>query len=122
MTTIHVNICVNSHKNGMPLYRLDGLSIDDFIQLEPIDRPLRCKRVGNNHLRIGKNIYRIYGYGTWVGNWCWDAVTVDVEVAQQILEYVRSTEHYNCFEAEISLFEAWDNGTPLVLPIEEDEV
>lgn len=111
MSDILVMLAVNNWRNGSHQGFIDQIEFDDWLKLEGLRTACRHEKDGT--LRIGRRHFPIRGYGTWVGNWCWDAARVTTEVAQEIAEYLRASGRWSCFEAEEHVFEAWENGAPL---------
>lgn len=74
-------------------------------------------RVGPNTRRalIGRRIFPILGYQTWVGNWCWDAVGMTRATAAQLVNYLagmklRETRKWTPDQGWTELFEKYERG------------
>lgn len=84
-------LCVNNYRNGVFSGRCSSISLYDCEQLtleSPyLDRHLKCE-IGKDFLRLGKSKqWPHHGEKHWVGNWCWNSVTVAPEVAAGILNF-----------------------------------
>jgi len=80
-------LCVNDPDNGQPSGRVVGVDIllgsDILDTLELRGDPLAERNNPTcsidptmDRIRVGRRIYRVFGYKAWVGNWCWDEVTM----------------------------------------------
>ena len=97
--TITLMLCVNHWRNGVFTGRCRELSIhtpdrpsrgDCALTLESpwADRSLRC-RIGDHCLTLGRrHTWPHLGHTEWVGNWCWDAVTLRPRDAVQAVNFV----------------------------------
>lgn len=107
----------------------DGIRAADFggdwLHIEHTDgrptgfNPMDAKSMKRgNEVRIGRQVFPILGYCSWLGNMMWEGVKVTREVAQQIAEYLRSTGKYQPDMGAASVFDAWEQGKPILF--EED--
>jgi hypothetical protein len=120
--TVYLMIAVNDADNGAFTGRARGFnfdypgSADIALSLENNDwnGDMVCRRVGADRLRIGRRVFSILSYGTWIGNWCWDGVTVENHVAQAIAEYLRATGKWHPDMGYAELWDAWDSDAPIV--------
>lgn len=93
MTTMQIDLCVNDPNNGNSTGMLWAIQFDNVIHLESNfipDPDVRCYRCDDHHVKIGRRKFPIIGYAFWVGNWCWDTITVTVATANEILAYIQS--------------------------------
>lgn len=85
MKTVSIMLCVNNPDNGMYAGRCAGIEFDDFMELEPIILPeprctLRPGAFSIHHCSV-----KAISHQLWVGNRCWDAITVSALDAARIL-------------------------------------
>lgn len=96
--TWEIMLAVNDYRNGNFLGRVEKVELisrdssDIALELENHFSPPAtiAFAVKGNKARIGRKMFAIKGYATWVGNWCWDAILVDAETAAAILNYLSS--------------------------------
>lgn len=122
---VSVHIACNDHRNGEFSGRFGDLAVDvgreTAIRLEYGDA-LRCKIHGGSLLvqypldtpesAASAHVierYPIRSHNVWVGNWCWDAVGMDVSDACRLLNRLRG-EGWSCTEAWEGLYAAWEEG------------
>ena len=96
---VFVSLYVNDPANGMDTGRVCAVHVDDDgenIELETgylrdsdnptyaIERQMKggfqCAKV-----RVGRHTYWIGGYRQWVGNWCWDGVSMTRREARRLI-------------------------------------
>jgi hypothetical protein len=70
----------------------DGLDGDTALELSYPFWPPSCSPVcyhipGEKVIKFSRRKFHIEGYHTWVGNWCWDAVSCAPEVATALANY-----------------------------------
>lgn len=118
---IILSVCINDSRNGMPTGRLRAV---DFLECR-LGGAL-CSEYNRWHpachiefgadrkqLVIGQRSYPVHGHITWYGNWCWDAVAVDLPTLQQIVEHLHSLKKFDVDEAPTEFFHAWEDGQGL---------
>lgn len=111
MTSILLMFAVNNPDNGLHTGKADAFDFEDLLRLEGLS--ITCYRIGNISLKISRRVFPILSYGSWIGNWCWDGAQVTLQTAQDIAEYLRSLNKFDCIQAEVSIFEAWESGAPI---------
>ena len=124
---ITVSFACNNPDNGLFLGKVAAIEIHGAvcsIELEgphfpdpsntfrevdlPPGSPDRCDR----GFKLGHHTFPCYGYKSWYGNWCWDAVQMtDVDVLN-LLRTLRDLK-YRCTAGDANLAEAYDNGLEL---------
>lgn len=67
-------------------------------------------------VRIGRKRFHIQNYRRWVGNWCWDSIVVDNEIAAEILNHLCGMKLHDQkkFTPEggwTSMWNLYENGT-----------
>lgn len=117
MTRIDLMICVNDPDNGCDTERVDGIDVesegtDQLLELR--GQPLVCRTFQDPggkvvQLQIGRLKMPVYGYGSWVGNWCWDCARVDLADAVRVINYVQR-RGWDCEAGWTSLYEAFAEG------------
>lgn len=110
---VRVDIACNDPQSGSPQGFIEAVTITDMIQLE--GPQLRCFRLGGRLVIAGLTL-PLHGYGTWIGNWCWDEALLTELDAWRLLEALRR-ERWDCTEAVSELFNAWDAGRALEGPL-----
>ncbi len=64
---------------------------------------------GDGWIKISRRKFPIARYKTWVGNWCWDAVSVTISVAIDIVTYLRGLG-WKMEGGDCHLGDLWDSG------------
>ena len=87
---IRVSLAVNDGDNGMPQGWVGAVDVGDIGEDLMLESPVwnggpTFSRVDDNRIRVGRFVYPIIGYGFHVGNWCWDAVTMELEQARRLV-------------------------------------
>lgn len=91
---IAVSLCVNDPDNGVADGRVSGLSISHLsIDVESghwrqSDNPSYEHLARENKIRVGRFKYPIFGYRSWVGNWCWDEVALTHDDARRLISHL----------------------------------
>ncbi len=70
------------------------------------------KKHKRTYVKIGRRKYPIDGYGTWVGNWCWNVVVVSPYWAAKIANYLMEMKVDDEYKWAVEsgwteLFEKW---------------
>lgn len=110
--TLLLMFAVNNPENGVQMGVSVAFDFDNLFHLE--GNTIVCRYIEPDKLKIGRRIFPILSYGTWIGNWCWDGAEVTLETASQIATYLQSLNRFDCHEAEESLYDAWENGSPIL--------
>jgi hypothetical protein len=110
-TPIRVQLCCNSHRNGMFRGRLSDIVFGDceLISLYLPNVRIRYLDDGKRIAIAGKK-WRVFGHREWVGNWCWNMVTMRLADAVSLLNHLRSVKGAGCEVAEESLYATWGAG------------
>ena len=108
MNTLQLSLACNNYRNGAfdGLCRAIILGDCSVLKLESpwVDRFLKCAIEGRR-FRLGKGHWWPHrGHATWVGNWCWDAVTVTHTVAAEVLNFAARRG----YRPEMGLASLWD--------------
>lgn len=109
------DLLVNGYQ-GIQTGRIEAVhfrGIDDtYLELSAGIWPLSaCPRFSrlDGFVRISRRKFPIIGYSTWVGNWCWDSVSVTFEVGADLLNYLKSLG-WHCEGGTIHLGNIWDGA------------
>lgn len=107
----------NDPENGTFIGKADWFEFDDCetLSVTRYGQPLTVRVIGGGmdaRIRIARRVFPCMGYTRWVGNWCWDAVWVDVAVADEIANYLRSF-HFQVDCAVSTIAEMWRNDEPI---------
>lgn len=96
MADIDVSFACNDHRNGNSLHRFEHVEFsEEAAECEcalwgpwTSVRVHLQKRPGQKFatVTVGNRIYRIKGYRSHEGNWCWDAVCLAKEDARALLK------------------------------------
>lgn len=112
-------------EQGMPTGHIEAVNLEgpdgtiaDLVPgiWPPSDCPRfsRLKRGNKEAVRVSRRVFEITGYSTWVGNWCWDQITVTLPVGRELIHYLRSLKWHN--EGGTCEFgDIWDSGMPFRL-------
>lgn len=115
--TVRILLATNDHRNGQPTGTVGALEIPDVISLEAPHPEPPCVIYPYRtppHVEIEGAPYAILGYASWVGNWCWDAVTVSDDDAVDILDRLRKTERWTITEGAHAVFGKWKRGEKIL--------
>jgi hypothetical protein len=115
--TVRIMLATNDHRNGEPTGHVRALQILDVITLDAPEPPPTCRILTDRrppYVEIDGTLYPIQDYASWVGNWCWDAVTVSDDDAVTILDRLRKTECWSIDEAEHTVFGKWERGEKIL--------
>lgn len=112
---MHIMLAVNDPDNGCHSGYLRAVDFDDLLSVWAYDNAMTCRYISDHKLRIGRRVFPIQGYTTWVGNWCWDAISVDYDTANAIAEHIRNSGKFSPEQGVIEVWDAWDNGLPIYL-------
>ena len=63
-------------------------------------------------LRLGRRVYPIERYKSWVGNWCWDCAYMTPDVAAQIANYLRRMGKFDVRQGVTLLWNKWNGRQP----------
>jgi len=102
MKHIMVMLAVNDHRNGDHVGRLRAikfsqrgestplLALDSYYLNSDGSRvyPACSYNQQTKRVQIGARRFEVMTYFNWVGNWCWDAVIVQPEVAARLFNYL----------------------------------
>ena len=102
---IRLMIAINDYW-GNPTFQVDKVDIDDLISVE--GKPVPC-HPSKWKLELDGLKFNIKGYQRWVGNICWDCVTLEHPHVARILNHLQGKE-WQVEEAETTLFEQWRAG------------
>lgn len=109
-------LLVNDGANGCPTGHIEGVDFmgDGEVRLELRDGvwpPSRSPRFTplDQAVRISRRTFPILGYRTWVGNWCWDAVSMRADIGADLLNYLRDLG-WQCEGGISPYFEMWSKG------------
>jgi hypothetical protein len=112
---IHVDFACNNPDNGNPVGKFHMMQVragDIDMEFEGPCYQSDGIRFNSDRgtTRVGRIKVNALSYKSWVGNWCWDSITVSLKDALRIINYVgRQTKqgwHMSC-GSEI-LFDAFD--------------
>ena len=96
--------------DGRQLMHLDC----DDLAIEEIRMPER----GPGEMRVEGEAFQILSWTSWVGNWCWDAVAMRWPEVERLLRLLQK-HHATVTEAEVELYDAWENGRPIGEALED---
>lgn len=105
---LQIMLACNDPNTGNHLGQVDQIEVPDYI-LQAEGPPVSCELLDSWRLELAGHTYKLKGYGTWVGNWCWDCATLPSVYVAEILKHLRSLG-WSVIEAENSLFEKWQAG------------
>lgn len=94
------------------------LELEGVISCEIVFRVSRGVTTGR--LRLSHRWFPIEGYGTWVGNMCWDAARITTETAAAIANYLLALKKLDCVAGQVELYEAWNAGQPIYFEKESE--
>jgi hypothetical protein len=88
-------------EHGEDTRRVSAIQLDDAIDLhwEFIGREPRYSvtRTAEGYwLRLSRQRFKILGKNDWYGNWCWTAITMDIDEAGRFLNYLSTENRWHC--------------------------
>lgn len=108
---IQVMLCCNDPDNGLFDGRLSGLEIGPNMKFSSTQWTGPAIRwVGTNGMRIAGKTFNFDGYRNWVGNWCWDCVTMRGDEVLKLLNWPRFRHFFDIDEGEERLFNWFKAG------------
>src|SRR5690349_14173418 len=108
---VQVMLACNDPDNGNFAGECDTIEIPDLITVE--GPALKCQFIDDGRwLRLEDQGFMIRSHATWVGNWCWDQVTMSLAEAGRLLRWLHERD-WTCTEAEAGLFDAWHSDGPI---------
>ncbi len=105
--SIRVLLCCNDPDNGEFEGRICGIEIGD-LKLDSLCEPgpkLFYSFAEPAFIRIAGKKFPIEGHGSWVGNWCWDSVSMAPKDVLRLLNWPRFWKFFQVEEAPEKLFE-----------------
>jgi len=115
--TLSFHLACNDHRNGEFAGRFEVAAVyrgaESLLTLE--GDGLRCRFVTSPEGKERIPHLKVYGLGRFpyrrhasmVGNWCWDALTMEAEVLARLLNRLRQF-HWTCTEAIQPFFDLWE--------------
>lgn len=65
-------------------------------------------------IKIGRVTARKFAGASWVGNWCWDSVTINSEKARQVINYLKKREWLvEC--SPVAFYDRWKEAGEITL-------
>lgn len=121
--SVPVMLCCNDHRNGMHQGFVEHIEVggrdgDVFLALDGYcrasDGPFEVEAGGRRVavLRIGRHRYRVRGYTTWAGNWCWDQSRMPPGEAARLLNNLRTSNRWSPHEGHSWVWDLWKSGEP----------
>ena len=109
---IRVMLCCNDPDNGIFDGHLSALEIGPNMSFSSTQwKGPRLAYLGGDgrtfghaRVRIAGKVFPICGYRNWVGNWCWDCVTMRGETVIELLNWPRFSQFFDIDEGEERLF------------------
>lgn len=108
-------LCVNGDQ-GIPTGHIEGVDFmaENDVRLELracIWPPSDCPKFTylEKAIRISRRKFPILGYKIWVGNWCWDAVSMPAAAGADLLNYLKELG-WQCEGGISPYLEMWDKG------------
>ena len=121
---IHVDFACNDPYNGNFVGKFHMMSVragEDDIDFEgPWNQSEGITfRIAEDHAYVGRLKVPIWSYREWVGNWCWNSITVSWDEALKIINYLgkSKTGGWHMSEGPTELFEAF-NERQEITPME----
>lgn len=116
-----VGLCCNSHRNGVFIGKLRAVNIeigDHELSIATFGGSPFIEFVGETLIKIvgGKKstaANRSFSYSPsshvhWVGNWCWDEVTMERAEAMKMLRWLARRGWYTAESGTTGFFNWWD--------------
>ena len=124
---IVVMLACNDHRNGLPTGKCDAVQfLTDWQAGAPVLKldggPWRCRLIADTDrvwpdggryegvLQFGRLALPWKNATSWVGNWCWEAVTLAVEQAAILVATLCASPRWGLEAAAMELYDAWVAG------------
>lgn len=108
--SIDVMLCCNNPDNGIFDGKLRALEIGPNMSFYAIQWEGRRIALLDNAIRISGKRFPVNGFREWVGNWCWDCVTMRGSTVLELLNWPRFRKFFEVDEAETRLFNWFKAG------------
>lgn len=86
--TFTVMLCCNDPRNGSFTWRVHNVEIDDEFRLEAVPENGFSLGIAPDGIRVFRRRFKAQGHARWVGNWCWDAVQMELQEARRLVRYL----------------------------------
>lgn len=97
MSTVSIMLQVNDHESGRFAGRLYGMSVDGVLSVDArilgAESAVSFPKLRGYEIRIAGRVFPYVFYREWAGNWCWDAIEAEPDVAADILNHVRAQKY-----------------------------
>lgn len=114
MNHVSLMLCCNHPRNGSFTGLLRAVSVHGTELESPYDNRHLKIAIAEHHFVLGKSRQWLHhGHGTWVGNWCWDAVRVTPAVAADVLNFVLGKKYVATVLVGERMIAALDAQRPL---------
>lgn len=123
---ISVSFCCNDPNNGNFTGRFDAVHIgDDLLHLEGKYHPERGLKIATDftgggggwgaspakgRIKISRRYFEIHGYTYGFGNWCWDLFMIAPRVAIDLINYLKSFDHFQSQDSEVWFYEKFEES------------
>lgn len=113
---ISIDIACNDPDNGLFAGRAEQINIKDadgeLIEFEC--RRVRAPKIIEvaGGIRVAGKFWPTHGSKEWVGNWCWNAYWVDVDVAIAFLSWLHTRAFFDLTCGENRIFDRWKEREP----------
>ena len=111
---LNLMLCCNNPDNGLFAGKVSDIHIElpngESVQLN--GSPIRVSFIAQTEIRIGRTRAVMLNCREWVGNWCWDLVTVSGGSARIIANYLKSMG-WSCQLAPTELYNRWLEAEPI---------
>jgi hypothetical protein len=105
----HIMLCMND-ENGNETGRIEAINIstidNDQANFSHHWNGVRGE-IGKDCVRIGRRTFPITGYNDYVGNICWNLVTVTPEVGAEIMKWLKQLTAFQCEGGTVEFLERY---------------
>lgn len=109
---VSIALCCNDPDNGNFTGRFDAVDIgSEILKLDNKYYPPKAPRLRyemksqgtqsgwgaspvEGRIKVARRYFPVIGYKSWWGNWCWDCVLLEPEVALRFLNYLKELDYF----------------------------
>lgn len=91
---IQVMVCCNEPQNGHFSGYLTGLDLGELRLYCGLTEEGCWMLFEGNYLKVSNDQFYVVDRERWVGNWCWDRITMPAESACRLLNWARKNDFY----------------------------
>lgn len=107
-----VHIACNDYRNGNFCGRLEAVQYNE-LELVCAAGSVAISFLPQQRVRISRRVFEYVGRKAWVGNWCWDAISMPKKEAHRLIGYLREAGRWQCEGGPVRLCDWYDRPSVL---------